>query len=201
MTTRLKNRLETTAFEIKSNEIINLEIVYKRESLLKKIAGRPNFVGMLCALELLDGEMVWLLYNDENARACTLATLNCYEGKDKRSNVVNINTPFLHDVKRIWIFADYNRLDYDDTWDRTKAEMMIFIPGYDTIQIPFISQGDERVYCLVCTIDIEDAKRLLIQPKMEFVDNFNDLISKYNLNGIESGGANYFEEGGIGLQW
>ena len=78
MTTRLKNRLETTAFEFKSNEIINLEIVYKRESLLKKIAGRPNFVGMLCALELLDGEMVWLLYNDENARACTLATLNCY---------------------------------------------------------------------------------------------------------------------------
>lgn len=200
MATILNNRMEKTAFELKSNEIINLEIVYKRESLLKKIAGRPNFVGMLCALELHNGDIVWLLYNDENARACTLATLSCYEGKDKRSNVVNINTPYLSEIKRIWITADYNRLDLDDTWDRTKAEMMIYIPGHDVIQIPFTRQSEERVYCLVCTIDIDETQRLIIQPKMEFADNFNDLITKYNWNGIESGGAQYFEDG-VGFQW
>ena len=105
MATILNKRLETTAFEIKSNDIINIEIVYKRESLLKKIAGRPNLVGMLCALELLDGEMVWLLYNDVNARACALATVSCYEGKDKRSNVVNINTLFLHVLRQPFHFT------------------------------------------------------------------------------------------------
>ena len=185
MAIKVKERTERYNISVYPETELSIELLWQKENLFKRLLKQINYVGLLCGFENKDGEWCWLIANDEIHMGNEYGIFREYENKNARLHSFTMNPSTIVNLKQICFAAYYNRFEYDDSWERTKAELHIKTSNNESIVIPFGDNYEERSCCFVCSFEIGENNIITVNPKMEFAENMFDLVTKYGWKELE----------------